>query len=192
HLRREAEPLEDRRRARLRRVAVEPLDRLLEPAEALHVETLVRAGEERLLLDHRLPELRIAHQGHAEDLLVLVEELVLAEHAQAGGLRHRHLARGGLPVAGEDAEERGLAGPVRAHQPVALAGVQLEGDAREEGAVAEALLEVRYGDHGGGNLADHRTGAQEPAVLRRARARAGSTARPRRSRRRSASPASPP
>src|SRR5690606_346408 len=132
-----------------------------------------------------------AHQGHAEDLLVLVEELVLTEHAQAGGLRHGHLARGGLAVSREDPEQRGLAGPVRADQPVALAGIELEGGAREEGAVAEALLEVRNGDHGGGNLADHHPGAQEPAVLRRARARARITARPRRSRRRSSAPASP-
>jgi hypothetical protein len=65
HLGGEPEPLEDRGGARLGGVAVVPLDRLLQLGEAVGVEVLVRAGEQRLLLDHRLPELGVAHQRDA-------------------------------------------------------------------------------------------------------------------------------
>ncbi len=129
------------------------LDRLLEAGETVRVEGLLRLGENGLLLLHGLPQLTIAHQGHPEDLLVLEEEVVLSQHAQPGGLRHRHLALGGVQGACQDVQQRGLARAVGADQAVALPGVELEGDAGEERSVAEGLGEVRDGDHGGRNLA---------------------------------------
>ena len=45
----------------------------------------------------------------------------------------------GLLEAGEDAQQRGLAGPVGADQPDALAGAQVEGQVGEQRPWAEAL-----------------------------------------------------
>ncbi len=79
---REAQSLENLGRSGLGCVAVVPLDGLLQLAEALRVEALLGLGQELLLLHHGVPQLGVAHEGHAEDFLVLVQELVLAQDAQ--------------------------------------------------------------------------------------------------------------
>jgi hypothetical protein len=136
-LRGEAEPLEDGGRARLRRVAVVPLEGLLENREAIRVEVLVRLREDLLLLDHRLPQLRVPHQRDLQDLLLLVEELVLPQDAQTRRLRNRDRPLARLLVAREDPEERRLPGAVGAHEAVPLARVELEGGVAEEHPLTE-------------------------------------------------------
>src|SRR5690606_1176458 len=81
--------------------------------------------------------------------LVLVQELVLPQHAQPRRLRDRDHALVGLDVAAQDAQQRRLARPVRAHQTVALARVELERRAREENLAAVTLGDVGYRDHAG-------------------------------------------
>ena len=72
------ESLQDLGRPGLRRVPIVALHGLLQLTEAVGVEVLLRLRQELLLLYHRLPELRVAHHRNREDLLVLVQELILA------------------------------------------------------------------------------------------------------------------
>jgi hypothetical protein len=80
----------------------------------------------------------------AEDLLLLVEELVLPQHAEPRRLRDRDHAIRRLLVARQDVQQRRLAGAVGADQAVALAGVELERRTAEQDAVAVHHREVRY------------------------------------------------
>ena len=96
-----------------------------------------------------MPQLEVAHHGHVDDGLVLVAEVVLAQHAQPGILGDARVTLCGVEFAREDVQERRLPRAVRAHQPVAFSPVQLERHAREERSVPEGLAEVRNGDHGG-------------------------------------------
>src|SRR5690606_16018279 len=66
------------------------------------------------------PQLAVAHQRDAQDLLLFVQELVLAQHAEPHGPRDREHALIGLDVPAQDAQQRRLARAVRADQPVAL------------------------------------------------------------------------
>ena len=95
----------------------------------------------------RFPQYRVSAHGDAEDFFVFERELVLAEHPQAEAAGDGDGAFGGLDLAAEDVEERGLPRPVGPHQAVALAGLKAEGDAAEEDPVAEGLAEVGGGDH---------------------------------------------
>jgi hypothetical protein len=99
----------------------------------------VRVGEHLFLLHHRVPQLRVAHEGDAEDLFVFVEELVLAQHSEPQRLGDRHRAGGRRRVPAENAQERGLATPVGAHDAVALARVELKSRIGEENPLAEHL-----------------------------------------------------
>ena len=58
-------------------------------------DLLVRdlAGEELLLLLHRVPQGFVAHEHGVQDLARVVVEVVLAEHVQARVLGHHDLAR---------------------------------------------------------------------------------------------------
>jgi hypothetical protein len=100
-------------------------------------------GQEPLLLDHRLPELGVSHHHDVEDALALVLEVVLLEHPERGALRYRDLALAGLLPSAQDLEQGGFARAVRAHDAVALPGVELEGDTFEEGLIGEVLGQIR-------------------------------------------------
>ncbi len=150
HLGLKAQTLEYGRGAGLRSVAVESLDRLLELVEAFGVEALLGPGEERLLLDHRVPKLGVAHERDLQHLLVLVQELVLAQDAEPEALRDRDRSFAGLHVPAQDVEEGCLPAAVRAHEPITLPGIQLEGGPGEKRSVAIGFGEVGHGYHGRG------------------------------------------
>ena len=88
------------------------------------------------------------HHGEVEDDLVVLEELVLPEDADAGAAGDGDGALGRRLVAGEDLEERGLARPVGADEPVARARVELERHSLEEHAPSVGLGELGDADHG--------------------------------------------
>ena len=68
---------------------------------------------------------------------------VLAEVADGQLLRHRDVAFVGRFLADDHAEERGLAGAVRADQADLFARVELEGGVDEEELLAVLLADVR-------------------------------------------------
>ncbi len=72
---------------------------------------------------------------------------VLAEVADRQLLRHRDLALVGRLLADDHAEERGLAGAVRADQADLLAGVELEGGVDEEDLPAVLLADAGERNH---------------------------------------------
>ena len=146
-LAREAEALEDLARAGLRGVAVVALEDLLQFGKTVGVEVSVLRFHQRLPFDHRAPQIGVPLKGDAEDLLFVVEELVLAQDADLEALRYGDGPLGRILGAPEDVEERRLAGPVRAHEAVALAGVEEEGRVAEEDLAAERLSEAGDGDH---------------------------------------------
>jgi hypothetical protein len=59
-------------------------------------------------------------------------------------------ARGRLEQRGEDPDERGLAGPVRADESEHVAGLDVERHAAQGGVGAVRLSEIADLDHGGG------------------------------------------
>ena len=145
---REPQSFKDRGRARVRRVAVVPLEDLLQRREAGRVEVLARARHHPLPLGHRAPQLLVAHERDIEDRVGGVQGLVLPQDPEAHIAGHRHRPRARLYIAREDVQQRRLAGSVPADQPVALAGVQPERRPAKEGAVPEGLLKAGGGDHG--------------------------------------------
>ena len=147
---RDPEPLEDLGGARLERVAVVVEDEVLDLGVAVGVEVAVHVGEQALALLERLPDVLLAHHRDLDDRHVLVLEVVLLEDAHAGAPRHVDDAVRGDLVAGEDLEEGRLAGAVGADEAVARAGVQLEGDALEEGVAAEGFGQVGDRNHKNG------------------------------------------
>ncbi len=87
---------------------------------------------------------RLVEQGPAA-----VVQAVLRQVADGQPARGDHLAGVGLVDAGQDAQQGGLAGPVRAAQADPLPIADLPGDVVEEDAVAEGLVELRELDHVG-------------------------------------------
>ena len=120
----DAQTFEDLAGARLERVAVVGQDDVLELGVALAVELVVL--EQLLLLVDRLPQRLVAHHHDVDDGHVLVAEVVLAQDADARLLRDRDLALARDLVAGQDAQEGGLARAVGAHHAVPLAGIELQ------------------------------------------------------------------
>ena len=141
----EAEPAQDGRRAVAPVVAASVLEarlglavapqslrrvvagghRLLEPAQlALGLGEIGRAGE------------RVLAQGEAR---VPRRPLVVQRHA--GALLPGQLATGQLRLADQGAEQRRLAGPVRAGERQPVAALDLEGDVVEERVAGELLAE---------------------------------------------------
>jgi hypothetical protein len=116
-----------------------PLDRLLEHVESLGVELFLVRFEQRLLLDHRLPQFGVAHHRHPEDLLVFVQELVLPQDSEPGVLRDRYGTLGWIEFAAQDVQQRRLSRAVGADEPVALAPVELERCVGEQRLVAIPL-----------------------------------------------------
>jgi hypothetical protein len=91
---------------------------------------LVVAGLEHGLAQHRL------HRG------VGSEARVLGDVAEPKALADRAASTRRLVEAGEDAEQRRLAGAVRAHEPRVIALEDSEGESLEEGRAPEGLGEV--------------------------------------------------
>ena len=106
-------------------VAVVALHQILQFGEAIGVEVVLGVGEELLLVDHDLPQLLVPHEGHVQDLLILVEELILAQNAKAQAPGQGDLTGACIQVACEDVEQRRLARAVGADEAVALTGVEL-------------------------------------------------------------------
>ena len=163
NLGRQAEPLEDFRGTSLGRIAVVTLHDLLELGVAVRIKFILGALEQRFFGDHRVPQLLVAHHGDAEDLLFLVDELILPQHAELESLGDRHRAAAGFLLAGENGEQRRLARAIGTHQPIALAGGEPKRNVGEQGLAAEGFGEARYGDHGGRWVREkERGGSAEP------------------------------
>ena len=145
---REPQSFKDRRRARVRRVAVVPLEDVLQRREAARVEVLAGARQDAFALGHRAEELLVAHERDIEDRIAGVQELILPQDPEAHVPGHGHRPRARRHVARQDVQQRRLPRPVSAHQPVALAGIQPERRLAKEGAVPEGLLKFGDGDHG--------------------------------------------
>ena len=77
----------------------------------LGIELAMRLGQELLLRHHGLPKLRVSLQRDAQDLFVLVDELVLAQDAQLHVLRRGHGPRRRILVAADDVEAGGCRFP---------------------------------------------------------------------------------
>ena len=148
---RDAEPLEHLAGAGFEGIAVVAEDQVLQLGVAVGVELLLGVGEQALLLDHRLPDVVVAHHGDFEDGHVLVPEVVLLEDAQLEALGHRDSPLAGDVVPGEDLEEGGFARAVGPHEAIAVARVELNRDPLEQRLGAEGLSKVGYGDHRAGN-----------------------------------------
>ena len=140
-------------------------DRPLELAEA--DTNLVRhlAGEEALLLLHRLPQGFVPHDDGVEDALLLVLEVVLTEDAKAEVARDRDRPGVRDLVELEHLEERRLPGAVRAGEAVALPRIELHRDVLEEDLGAETLGNFVEDNHSAPLLARSR-GRAEPSRLR--------------------------
>ena len=153
----EAEAVEHLARLRLERVAALVVVLLLHLAEAL--EDLVHVVGPRGV-GHRVLQglelvVQVAQAAAAGDRLVehraalhLLD--VLAEVADRELLRHRDLALVGAFLAHDHAEERRLAGAVRADEADPLARVELERGLDEEHLAAVLLADARERDHGKG------------------------------------------
>ena len=149
----DAEALEDLGRARLERVAVLVRGSSPRARRSGRRRTARAAGpSSALLLLHRPPQLAAPHHRHVEDQLLLVGEVVLAQHADAGALGDRDRAVRGDLVAGEDAQEGRLARAVGADHAVDLLRVEVQRHAGEQRLLAVVLGEVGDGDHRRGRL----------------------------------------
>ena len=147
YLAREPEALEDLARPGLRGVTVVALEDLLRFGETIGVEVSVLRLDQGLPLDHGAPQIGVPHERCAEYLLPVVEEAVLPKDAGLEVFRYGDGPLRRVLGAPEDVEERGLAGPVRPHEAVALAGVEKEGRVAEEDLAAERLAEAGDSDH---------------------------------------------
>ena len=144
----DAETLEDGAGPGLERVAVVGGDPVLELDDARRVRGVARAlGLERALLGLRAHHELVAGHGDLEDHVLVAHEAVLAQHADACALVDDDVPLGGLLVARDDLEERGLPGAVRADEPVPRAAHQLQRDVLEEAARAIGLAERVDRDH---------------------------------------------
>mgnify|MGYP001348806491 CR=1 FL=1 len=113
-------------------LAVDRRDRLVSVLEARAED----GGEELEVLPHAQVRVEREATGHVADAGPDVPEVpddVAPEHLRPPGVRDEER--------GEDTEERGLAGAVRADDAEDLGGADVEGDAVERGPPAEALDE---------------------------------------------------
>ena len=155
HLLAEAEAREHLARAGLERVAAELLEARLHLAvaldDALHLVGAVRIGHGVLELvqlgRHRAHRAGAIHRlGHGAVPRHLAD--VLAEVADGDAAIDRDLALVGLLLAGDHAEQGGLAGAVRPDQADLLAAVESRRGLDEEDLVAVLLADVVETDHG--------------------------------------------
>ena len=150
----EAEAVQHFARLAFERVAAEVVVFLLHLAEAredlVHVVAAIRIRHRVLQLFELV--MQIADASAAGDRLVEHRAAghffdVLAEVADGQLLRHRHFAFVGRFLAGDHAEDGGLAGAVRTDQTGLLSGIELEGRVDEEDLLAVLLADVRERDH---------------------------------------------
>ena len=144
---RDAEPFEHLARPGFQGIAVVAEDQVLHLGVAVGVEFRLGVGEQALLLDHRLPDVVVAHHGDFQDGHVLVAEVVLLEDAQLEALGHRDRPLAGDVVPGEDAQKGRFTRAVGPHEAIAVAGVELDRHPLEQGLGAEGLTKVGDGDH---------------------------------------------
>ena len=146
--------MQDLARARLELVAAEPPVVALHLAEAreqsIHLRRALRVGER--VLELRQLRVQLAELAAPRDRLVEHAGLarlarLLPEVPDAQVLRHRDLARVGPVLADDQAEERRLPRAVRADQPDAIAGVELERGVDEQGPPAVVLGDSAERDH---------------------------------------------
>ncbi len=108
--------------------------------ESLRARVQIHARCERPLLGERSRHDLIAGHGDVDDPLVVGEESILTKHADARVFCNRDRAVAERLVAREHFEKRRLARSVRADEPVARAGRELERHVRKERARAERFL----------------------------------------------------
>ena len=78
--------LQNRRGPCLGSVSIVSLHGFFQFAETLGIEMLLGFGEERLLLDHRIPQFRMTLEGDTQDLLIVIQELILKKDAEPESL----------------------------------------------------------------------------------------------------------
>jgi hypothetical protein len=147
--------------ARLQCVTVELSHGVLEVGQAPRITLPVI--DDGAALREGLPGRAVAHHGELANDLLIVEEMVLPQHAHPGAAGQRDGAVAGWLVARHDTNERRLARAVGAHQPVAAARVQLQRDAFEQRARAEGLGQILNAEHAGPRLASEPRDASENA-----------------------------
>ena len=173
----------------LRLVAAQLGDRELELGEALAgrgADRVLAGAEQARLLLERGPEPGATHQHDVEQAQLVEAELVLAERADAQRGGAHDGAGVGAKLAGHEADQRRLAGAVRADEAVVAAGAELPAGALVEELPAEAHREVAERDHRGcvalpGAVLPRTIFAAGPAIRERPAARVAAPG-PRRSR----------
>ncbi len=112
-----------------------------------------------------MAEVDVLGDGQPLDEVELLVDRRDAEVHRGLGVTEPHLlalpgddALVGLVHAGENLDERRLAGPVLAEQAVHLAGPDVEVDPVERDDAREALDDVRHAEEGRGVVASHATG----------------------------------
>jgi hypothetical protein len=89
----------------------------------------------------------VAHQHGAQGIEFAIGEVVLLQDADPQPLRNDDVPGGLLELPGEDLQQRGLAGAVRADQPVTVAAGEFQRDILEQNASAELEGQVLCRDH---------------------------------------------
>src|SRR5262245_58892912 len=89
-----------------------------------------------------LPQPLVTHDDRVKNGGLLERELILAQLADAHVRLGRDVAVRRLELAGEDLQERRLAGAVRADQPVTIPVAELDGDVLEERLLTELNSDV--------------------------------------------------
>src|SRR5581483_9336997 len=149
-LRRETEPAHDRRRVIAPAVAARVLEPRLRLGVAIERRLVVRPAGHRLLEPAELVLRRDEVPRAGEDVLaqrqLLLERRPLVVERDTRPLLERELAAVLLRLAGEDAEQRRLAGAVRPGERNAVAPFDGERDAVEEDVPRELLPQVRGDD----------------------------------------------
>src|SRR6185437_4672334 len=97
------------------------------------------AGEELVLLLHRVPQRLVPHDDGVDDALLLVLEMVLAEDAEAELAGDRDRPRVRVLAELEHLEERRFSRAVRAGEAVPLPRIELHRDVLEEDLGTETL-----------------------------------------------------
>ena len=104
---------------------------------------------EGILLLHHVIEALVAHHHRVQHGVGVILEMVLLQNGHPLFLGDDDLARGGLQIPGEDAEEGGLAGAVGADDAVAVAGNELQLHVLEQGLATEVHAYIVDCDHVG-------------------------------------------
>ncbi len=182
----ESEPAQDAARLRLHAIAAERLEPMLEPAVLVHQlgELGLVLGVGQLQLDVPHAALDAAHLARARhhlrhDAATLALGDLLPQVADGEVASARHRPGIGFLVAGDDLEQRRLAGTVRPDDRHAATGADLQADVAEQVLRGVALRHAAEGHeaHGPPMVAAEplgRSAAQPPGALRSCRTAAAS------------------